>query len=145
MAIDKEDYVRQVAANVEQANVKSSTNFQSQLLKRESVKSTVLVGTPEWDSYLGYLQAIINDLEELKSEAIDMLGNPKVIDHDSLIRAKMVLGEARSSLDILNQVIKLPYAIIHEEASVSKITSKIPLPEIPETLRDQTHKNAWSR
>jgi len=141
MAIDKELYSRVRKEQREVETVKSVKNFNIQLLKRESVRCASLVGSADWDSYLGYLQTVITGLEGVREEAMTLLEDPRIIDHDSLLNAKMVFREAKSSLDILYQVIQLPYAILHAEASISDITSNIPLPELPDFLKPK--KSFW--
>jgi len=141
VTIDKESFERVRTEQKATEAAKSSKSFNAQLLKRESVRFGSLVGTPEWDSYLGYIQTVITQLEGVEQEARDLLENPKVIDHPTMIKAKMVLGESKASLGILNQIIKLPYAIVHEQASVSEIKSNIPLPELPDELKPK--KSFW--
>ncbi len=112
--------------------------FTTELLKRESVRCSALVGSSEWDSYLGYIESILAGYKELKQAAIDGLEDPKIIEHTDLIQVKMVLREASAVIGVLDQLIKLPYVIIHEHDSAKEVASKIPLPKIPDFLNEKT-------
>jgi len=48
------------------------------------------------------------------------------------MQCKIVLSESKAIINVLKQVIQIPYIIIHERDKLGDVKSKIPLPEPPE-------------
>ncbi len=134
----KEMVERKLKKEQENPTRTATQHFTSELLKRESVRCGALVGSSEWDSYLGYIESILANHKDLKKQAISGLENPKIVDYTHLIQIKMFLRETCAVIEVLEQLIKLPYAIIHENASVNEVASRIPLPEPPDFLNEKT-------
>lgn len=125
MTIDREEFAR-----VSQSQHKGRSKTSPLALKQMSVRQTALVGTPEWDSYLSMLEAMVSDVSGIREKAREQLESPAVLKPDELIKAKMLLRESCAMLQVLEYVIALPYHIIHSAADAD--APKFPLPEVPD-------------
>jgi len=131
VAISKEQYNEFV--NDKSSNTsKVKNNLDVTLVKQASVRSTKLVGTPEWDTYLSQVEAIISQTEDIFNHSRSMMESPKTINYEQMMQCKIVLSESKAIINVLKQVIQIPYIIIHERDRLGDVTSKIPLPEPPE-------------
>lgn len=131
MGISKEQYKESLKdKNLDPTKAKS--NLDITLVKQASVRSTKLVGTPEWDTYLSQVEAIISQTEDIFIHSRSMMESPKNISYEQMMQCKIVLSESKAIINVLKQVIQIPYIIIHERDKLGDVKSKIPLPEPPE-------------
>lgn len=77
-------------------------------LRQAAVKSKWLLKDSKWDTYLTWIQADIDDLDAMMTSARLILEDPRVVNHDELMRAKNVLLEAKAMKQALNIAITYP-------------------------------------
>lgn len=130
MAIDKEFYQDRIKEIGSSTTARTNQNLE--LLKKESVRAGALVGSAEWDTFLSYIESIIKSHRQVKEQMQAYLESSKMVDHNELMRTKIILREAAAVERALEHIVHLPYSIIHERSAIEPLLSKIPLPEIPE-------------
>lgn len=136
MTIDKDQFVNRERSPINRKSVNQSMLHNLQLLKRESVRCGALVGSQEWDSFTGYIESILKSNSEIKELARKTLEDPKVVAYEHLVQVKMTLRESLAIEGVLEQLVRLPYLIMHESAAADDTVSKIPLPSMPEFLKN---------
>lgn len=136
MPIDKKDY-QNFQESLESTVRPAQSRINFDLLKRESARSGALVGSPEWDTFLGYIESIIKTHREIADQARASLEDSKVVSYENLIHSKMILREASAVVRNLEQIVQLPYAIIHERSMLEDVVSKIPAPEVPDFFKTE--------
>ena len=100
--------------------VASDTRGPAELLRQASVKSDLLVNDPHWDTYLSYIQAQVEQLEKMVEDATAKLVDPKVIDHEEMIQAKMIIGEASAMIRAFTMAMGFPTAIMEAHKNAAK-------------------------
>lgn len=132
MPIDKKD-CQERAQTLRKTDVRASQNLE--LLKKESVRAGALVGSTEWDTFLGYIESIIKSHRQVKEQMQVYLESSQMVDYGELMRTKIILREAAAVERALEQIVHLPYSIIHERSAAEPLLSKIPPPEVPEFFK----------
>ena len=99
---------------------------QLQMLRQAAFQAEMLTGIPAFDQFLSYLAAAVEDTEgHLKAfEAI--LADPKVVDTEAIMLAKIAMTECRGRLDAFNAAISLPKDIIEKGAKAKKLLDRMP-------------------
>ncbi len=128
--MDKKEYTEFVGKT--QAPLREHKRLNTESLKQASVKATALVHSDEWDTYLSHIQGFLNRLIELDKIAIAELKSPKLVKYEDIMECKMFVRETEAIIICLEQVIQIPYAIIHDRSLLGDIVSKIPIPKLPE-------------
>ena len=128
--MDKKEYTDFAESKL--TKPKESQRFKAESLKQASVKATALVHSDEWDTYLSHIQGFLNRLIELDKIAVAELKSPKLVKYEDLMECKMFIRETEAIINCLEQVIQIPYAIIHDRSLLGDIVSKIPIPKLPE-------------
>lgn len=129
MTIDKRDYIQRKQEKAEEA---PKNNFHLNWIKQISVKSSKLVGSPEWDAYQSIIEGILEDTIKVRDQARSALESPHIVNQDKMMHAKLVLRESEAIIGMLKQLVHIPYAIVHEKWKLDTIKSNIPLPQPPE-------------
>ncbi len=128
--MDKKEYTDFAESRL--TRPKESQRFKAEGLKQASVKATALVHSDEWDTYLSHIQGFLNRLIELDKIAVAELKSPKLVKYEDIMECKMFVRETEAIISCLEQVIQIPYAIIHDRSLLGDIVSKIPIPKLPE-------------
>lgn len=131
MTINKESYLEFEKVNRTKTTRTNTNRVVTDQLRQAAVRSGKLVGTPEWDLYLSQLEAIIQEVQDIRDFSRKTLESPKIVNYEKMMECKMVLRESQAIIDTLKQVIKLPYAIVHNREEMKEIKSNIPIPEPP--------------
>jgi len=93
----------------------ATSKFNVTVLKQAAVKSKWLVDSPSWDTFLSYIQADIEDLDAMIASARHVMENPAIVNHDEIMKAKIVLLEAEAMKRALNIAITYPSQIIKDK------------------------------
>lgn len=83
-----------------------------ELLRQAAIRTELLTGNSEWDSFLGYIQAAMEGTEAQVQSWIELMSDPLIVDHDQIMRAKIVLAECKGRIDAWQAVIELPKDLI---------------------------------
>ena len=79
-----------------------------QTLSQAQIKAEHVTGDPNWDTFLSYIQAAVDnheaEIEELKS----VLESPHMVAPDDIMRLKIAIISCRSRLSAWDAVIALP-------------------------------------
>jgi hypothetical protein len=97
-----------------------------------SVRNEAMIGTEEWDTFLSYIEASIQEVRDVKRQAAHKFEKSPIVNAEQLLMLKMVMTEASAVEAALEHVVMLPYKIIHEHAGSTG--RKIPVPEMPAFL-----------
>jgi hypothetical protein len=127
---DKRDYME--LAETRSAPSRERQRFNTENLKQASVKATALVHSTEWDTYLSHIQGFLNRLIEMDKIAVAKLKSSSLVKYEDMMECKMFIRETEAIIGCLEQIMQLPYAIIHDRSLLGDITSKIPIPKLPE-------------
>lgn len=77
-------------------------------MARAAVAAEKLTGDESWDHFLTLLQDVIDRSVAREAMAMDTLRSPGVLDHSSLLAAKVDLIRMQERREVLEQVIALP-------------------------------------
>ena len=83
-----------------------------ELLRQAAIRTELLTGTPDFDSFLGYIQAAMEGTEGQRESLVELLSDPLVVDHARIMQAKIALAECKGRIDAWQVVIKLPKDLI---------------------------------
>ena len=83
-----------------------------ELLRQAAIRTELLTGSSEWDSFLGYIQAVMEETEAQRKSLIELLSDPLVVDHVHIMQAKIALAECKGRIDAWQAVIELPKDLI---------------------------------
>jgi len=92
--------------------------YNSKLLKQAAIKSKWLLNDPKWDTYLTWIQADIEELKKIITASRDVLENPGIVNHDEIMKAKIVLLEAKAMLNAFSIAITYPSQIVEGKKDV---------------------------
>ncbi len=81
------------------------------LALQAAVLAENLTGDKHWDHYLQCLQGEVERAREAERSQIEALTNPRLVDHDTIIRLKMGLEGIRTTIYVLEWAIGLPSEI----------------------------------
>jgi len=90
------------------------TNHKIIALRQAAVKANWLVKDTNWDTYLTYIQADIEEFDVIIRSARQIMEDPATVNHDDLMKAKLVLLEAKAMKKALNIAITYPSQIVKE-------------------------------
>ncbi len=96
-----------------------------EMIKQAAVKAEFLTGMDHWDTFLSYLQVVLEASEGHKLDALEMLGHPNNVDHSTMLRAKIALAECESRIGILRAVMSLPKDLIEMGNDAKSILERI--------------------
>ena len=83
-----------------------------ELLRQAAIRTELLTGSPDFDSFLGYIQAAMEGTEAQRKSLIELLSDPLVVDHVRIMQAKIALAECKGRIDAWQTVIELPKDLI---------------------------------
>jgi len=115
----------------------SSSTTKLDTLRRSAAAATLQVGSPEWDVYLSFVTGIYENLKDLRKQASMQLESPKLINYEEIIQSKIFFAECNYGMVLLEDILKIPYAIICEREDLKNKKSLIPLPELPKTFCEE--------
>lgn len=118
-----DEWVGYIKAQRERSNGKvAPDNFH--LAAQAAVLVENLTGDKHWDYFLQCLQGKVEHAQEAERSQLAALTNPKLVDHDTIIRLKMGLEGIRTTIDVLEWVIALP----HEIKETGKVAEALEMP-----------------
>ncbi len=94
------------------------------MVQQAAVKAELLTGDPVWDLFLTYLQHALEETETYRQSAQDTLTHPNMVDHHSMLQAKIALAECNSRIAILEAVISLPKDLIEMGAKAKGLLER---------------------
>lgn len=83
-----------------------------ELIRQAAVRTELLMGSSEWNSFLGYIQGAIEETEVQRDSLIELISDPLMVDHDQIMRAKIALSGCKERIAAWNAVIELPKDLI---------------------------------
>ena len=83
-----------------------------ELMRQVAIRTELLTSSPVWDSFLGYIQAVMEGTEAQRKSLIELLSDPLVVDHACIMQAKIALAECKGRIDAWQAVIELPKDLI---------------------------------
>jgi len=96
------------------------------IIEQAAVSAENMTGHPAWDRFLSYIQAAIEETERHRGVLLEMLSDPIIVDHDTLIRAKMGLKECDGRLDAWRTTILLPKEIMEQGDRAKNLLDELP-------------------
>jgi len=96
------------------------------IMSQAAVGAGNLTGHPAWDTYLTYLQAAIEATETQRATFLEKLADPMMVDHDSMIRAKLGLKECDGRLAAWRSAAGLPKQIIDNGDRARALLEQLP-------------------
>jgi len=83
-----------------------------EFLAQAEVHQKNLTGQPEWDRFLSYLTEFGERLEAERAAAKDALLAPETVNHDDVMRLKLVIADLGGMIRCLNTILALPRDIV---------------------------------
>jgi len=123
MAVDRQDFEGLKARSM--ATVRPHDTGSLRVIERDALQAQHLTSLPSWDRFLTYLQAALQRLERVRSGAQAKLNAIGVVDHGSLIAAKMELHVADGQIELLESIMSMPKEIIEHGDKARDLLEKI--------------------
>lgn len=95
------------------------------MIQQAAVKAELLTGVDHWDTFLSYLQAVLEVSEGHRLDAQEILCHPNNVDHSTMLRAKIALAECESRIGILRAVMSLPKDLIEMGNDAKSILERV--------------------
>ncbi len=83
-----------------------------ELLRQAAVRAELLTGHSHWDSFLGYIQAAVEETELQRESLISAISDPLLVDRDTIMRMKIALAECKARIEAWQVVIELPKDLV---------------------------------
>ena len=83
-----------------------------ELLRQAAVRTELLTGNSEWDSFLGYIQAALEETEFQRKNLFSAISDPLCVDHNAIMQIKIAIAECKGRIDAWQAVIELPKDLI---------------------------------
>ena len=83
-----------------------------ELLRQAAIRTELLTGSSEWDSFLGYIQAALEETEFQRKNLLSAIADPLCVDHNTIMQMKIALAECKGRIDAWQAVIELPKDLI---------------------------------
>ena len=80
--------------------------------KQSAVRLEHITGDPVWDTYLSYLEAAIEGAQAQADQARRILEDSQIVDHDTILKAKVALNECKAMILAWETALSLPKDII---------------------------------
>lgn len=103
-----------------------------QMLTQAAVAAESLTHDPKWDVFLQYIQGAIEKLDRVREAHLRVLSNPAVLDHQTMMAAKVSAIECASMIAAYQTVITLPVKIMEDGAKAVDLLESIKINE-PDT------------
>ncbi len=87
-------------------------------LLRDTVAAEHLVGDEKWDRFLEWVSGVMKEINAAREAAQSVLRDPRVVGHDDLMRAKIVLADLDGQRKALEWVMALPRQLKDGAATV---------------------------
>ena len=81
------------------------------LALQAAVLAENLTGDKHWDHYLQCLQGSMEDFKEGERQNLELLADPRLVDHSDILRLKLALADMRGAIRALMYAIELPQTI----------------------------------
>ncbi len=113
---------------VDERKVTNTEPYRGQLemLAQAEVKAKHLTGHVEWDRFLSYLQNFRNTVEAQREGFAKVIADPRVVDHGSILEAKIAMAECQGRMDALDGVISLPKDLMEMGAQAKTLLERMP-------------------
>jgi len=121
MTFDRVDYISLVKKKNEERVREQATDLR--YLTQAAVKAGNLTGIPEWDAFLSHLQAAVEKARTQRDHWLAIIADPRIVDHDSIIAAKIGLTRCDAWIEAWEQAMDLP-AQLMRAGSAAKIALK---------------------
>lgn len=125
MGIDRRDFDAltkryDIAPTLQKSDVGSL-----RVIERDALQAQHLTSQPSWDRFLTYLQAALQRLDLVRQSAQAKLNAIGVVDHHSLISAKLELHVAEAQIELLESIMSMPKEIIENGDKARDLLEKI--------------------
>ncbi len=81
------------------------------LALQAAVLAENLTGDKHWDHYLQCLQGSMEDFKEGERQNLELLADPRLVDHSDILRLKLALADIGGAIRALMYAIELPQTI----------------------------------
>lgn len=99
---------------------------QIEMLAQAQVKTELLTGDAHWDWFLSFLQAAVDHTEGQRDAFAAIIADPKTVQIDTIMEAKIGLAECKARLDAWNAVISLPKDLIEMGQEAKTLLERMP-------------------
>ena len=82
-----------------------------QMLQQRSVAAEALVGDPVWDTFLSYLQAMLETCTQHRDAVMAQLANPTLVNADQVAQRRIAAIRLNERIDLLKEIIGMPSEI----------------------------------
>lgn len=122
MNYDRSDFVESVA---KQRLEKDEQQIPQILqVKSAALSAEMLTGSVEWDKFLGYLQAVREQIERDRQMLGDDLDDPKITDPDTVMGIKTRRAAMATNLELLDAIMQLPIDLVNGGKEADKIMER---------------------
>ena len=124
MALSRDEWADRVEANKrERAEVHRP---QLEMLRQAAVPAEALTGEEHWDIYLRYVQAAIEDSERQREAFQAIVNDPRTVNSDSLMEAKMAMVECASRVEAFKACLSLPSDLVAMGEQAKALLERMP-------------------
>lgn len=110
MSFDRKDFT---ALAAKQRGAKVTADHQPGLiqLRQAAVAAEQMMGTPEWDVFLSYLEAAKQEAVKMRAGYVTDLTNPRIVDQNEIAKLRIAVFRLDDRIQTLAAVIAMPHEI----------------------------------
>ena len=109
MSFDRKDF--DSLSTKQAAEGRASQRTELQAMRQAAVASEHLMGTPEWDVFLSYLQSGVIEAAKTRDAYMRDLANPLLVDANAVAQKRIAVIRLNDRIDTLNRVMAMPSEI----------------------------------
>ena len=124
MSFDHKDFVDSLATRVPLERKREHFAVARQALSL-AVECEALTGIESWDRYRTVLQGHQAKFDELAANWRDKLSDPRLVNHEEMVKCKIHYAMAKSSADVFRYCLELPLTLIGEKEEIAATAKEI--------------------
>lgn len=109
MTFDRKDFKRLGDSRAAEDRVRERGDLIQ--LRQAAVAAEHMMGTPEWDVYLGYLEAAKEEAIKLRKAYVAELTDPRIVDTNEIAKRRIAVFRLDDRIQTLSAVMAMPSEI----------------------------------
>ena len=109
MSFDRKDFVKLTTARAAEARVTQRTDLIQ--LRQAAVAAEQMMGTPEWDLFLSYIQAGVVEAAKSRDAYMRDIASPLLVDPNAVAQKRIAIIRLNDRIETLQRVIAMPAEI----------------------------------
>ena len=107
MTVDRADYIALVDKTKE-TKAREVAPATLQMMEQAALSAAYVTADPHWDKLLSFIEATRQRIEKEKAAHEENLKGTSVVDHDSMIKMKLMIAQCDAILSTFEVILELP-------------------------------------